>query len=348
MGKLYAFDAAYSPDLAKVKAAGGIAINGYLTGTYANSTTQPAAAHKAGLGYVPTYERAPAELVGASRATGRAVGSAILAAFKAKGIPLDGTIAVYPSVDVSVAIDGTDHDADACNTAWQGIRDVLAGKVSIRAYAEGAVIDALASAGLVDGPCWLAAPTSWPGFNVNDKHVCMVQLVGSPVSSTDANHIITDPHSLGAWWPTGSPYAAGATVADPDPMEVIVSMSGAPSTYKEFLADVQALVDNPKWEAHGRPSRYAPTTVMRAAADDLNAPLAKILADVAPRVASLQQSVAAVAKTATAISKAVAAITPAAEVALDVAAIAEAVVGRAGEIGDVVLGKFAALFKAGA
>ncbi len=142
---LYAYDAAYSPNLAAVKAAGGIAINGYLTGTYANTTTQPAAARTAGLGYVPTYEEGPSELVNASRSAGQAVGTRILTAFKAKGIPLDGSVAVYPSADVDVP----GANATACNAAWQGIRDVLVGKVSVRAYAEGAVIDALANAGLV-------------------------------------------------------------------------------------------------------------------------------------------------------------------------------------------------------
>lgn len=196
----YCYDAAYSPDLAKVKANGGIAVNGYLTGGYATSTTQPAAARAAGLGYVPTYEEAPNELVGASRATGQAVGRKILAAFQAKGIPLDGTVAVYPSVDV---YDGSPTN---CNTAWQGIRDIIAGKISVRAYAEGAVIDALTKAGLLDGPGWLSASTGYPGYNPADPNVCMVQLVKSPVASTDADHLITDPSALGAWWPDNSPY----------------------------------------------------------------------------------------------------------------------------------------------
>ncbi len=215
MTSLYAYDAAYAPDLAKVKAAGGIAINGYLTGLYATSTTQPAAARAAGLGYVATYEEGPSELVNASRAAGQTVGVRILTAFKAKGLPLDGSVAVYPSADVNVA------NPDACNAAWRGIRDVLAGKVSVRAYAEGAVIDALAGAGLLDGKCWLAAPTSWPGYTSDDANVCMIQLVGTDVAGTDRNHIIVDPHALGAWWPEGSEYALMAL--DPkDPVIVAI------------------------------------------------------------------------------------------------------------------------------
>lgn len=208
--KFYVYDAAYRPNLKAVNAADGVAVgvNGYLTGIYADTTTQPADAHAAGLGYVPTYEEGPAELVHASRRKGRQVGRKILAAFKAKQIPLDGTVAVYPSVDVNVSA----GDATACNAAWRGIRDVLAGKVSVRAYAEGAVIDALAAAGLVDGPCWLAAPTSWPGFNVDDPNVGMVQLVGTDVASTDKDHLVKDPSTLGAWWPRGSRYAPVAPV----------------------------------------------------------------------------------------------------------------------------------------
>lgn len=207
---LYCFDAAYAPNLTAVKAAGGIAINGYLTGTYATSTTQPSAARAAGLGYVPTYEEAPSELVGASRAVGQTVGRKILAAFGRLGIPLDGTVAVYPSVDV---YDGSPSN---CMTAWQGIRDVIAGKISVRAYAEGAVIDTLTKAGLVDGKCWLSASTGYPGYNPNDPNVCMVQLTKSPVADTDADHLITDPHALGAWWPEGSPYGAQVPLTQTD------------------------------------------------------------------------------------------------------------------------------------
>lgn len=208
MTALYLYDAAFRPDLASVKANGGIAINGYLTGQYSDTTTQPSQALSAGLGYVPTYEEGPSELVHASRSYGQAVGRKILAAFAAKSLPLDGSVAVYPSVDVNVP----DASAASCNDAWLGIRDLVNGKVSLRAYAEGAVIDALANAGLLDGPCWLAAPTSWPGFNVDDRHVCVVQLTGTKVPGTDADHIITNPQLLGALWPAGSPYGDDMTL----------------------------------------------------------------------------------------------------------------------------------------
>lgn len=322
MTKLYAFDAAYAPDLAAVKAEGGIAVNGYLTGDYADTTTQPAAAHAAGLGYVPTYEEGRDELVNASRAAGQAVGRKILDAFDRKGIPLNGTVAVYPSVDVPVGA-GT---ADACNAGWRGIRDVIAGKVSVRAYAEGAVIDALVRAGLVDGPCWLAAPTSWPGFDVNDANVCMIQLVGSPVGGTDQNHLVTDPSALGAWWPAGSPYGGDDMALTDDDVQKIADAVWA-HHYKvdgrvERRADYML---GYAWDgaekAHGQLERLAPEVA------GIKALLADAKSGVLTRIASLQ---AAVGKIPTApVDVAALAADVAAKVkTVDAGAIADAVSAR--------------------
>jgi hypothetical protein len=307
MTSLYTYDAAYAPKLSTVaKTPGAVAINGYLTGVYANTTTQPAAARAAGLGFIPTYEEGRSELVGASRASGRRVGDKIAAAFRAKGIPLDGSVAVYPSVDVPVAA----GSADACNAGWQGIRDVLGGDVSVRAYAEGAVIDALGKAGLVDGKCWLAAPTSWPGFDVNDPRICMVQLVGTNVPGTDRNHLITDPHAIGAWWPDGSPYAGG-TVSAQDVITALKSPEGqqllgqAVATYRipnhfKSTASIQTLL------------AYVDERV--AATNDRTAATATVVNTVAPRIAQLQAAVDTLAQ----------ALQPAQQVVLDTAAVASA------------------------
>lgn len=211
---LYGYDAAYQPDLATVKAAGGIAVNGYLTGRYATTTSSPAHALAAGLGWWATYEEDPAELVGASRTVGQQVGQKILAAFKAlrddKGrpLPLDGSLAVYPSVDVSSS------SVTACDDSWPGVRDVLEGQLGVRYYGEGLLGDHLTAAGLLDGPFWLAAPSSWPGFNPADPRVCIVQEVGTNVPGTDRNHLITQPSALGALWPDGSPYGGDVSQAD--------------------------------------------------------------------------------------------------------------------------------------
>lgn len=311
---LYLFDAAYAPSLSAVKRAGGVAMNGYLTGLYANTTAQPAAVRAAGLGFLPTYEEGPAELVGATRSTGQAVGRKILSAFTAKRLPLDGSVAVYPSVDVSVAIDGTDHDADACNEGWRGIRDVIAGKISVRAYAEGAVIDALVNAGLVDGKCWLAAPSSWPGYRPTDANVCVVQEVGSPVGGTDRNHLVTDPHALGAWWPDGSPYGGDMALTNTD---------------VENVWKYRLLMDDGKttWQAnHVLKRAYTQAEAARVDVVELAGRLATLeqlvagtatQSGVAPRVAEIQ---AAVASLATAVAN----LSPTEAVTVDTQAIVDA------------------------
>lgn len=301
MTGLYLYDAAYAPSLSKVKKRpGAIAMNGYLTGRYAGTTSQPAAVRKAGLGYVATYEEGPGELVRASRATGRRVGDKIVKAFRDKGIPIRPDIGVFPSVDVSVPIDGNDHDADQCNTGWEGVRDVLDGDLSLRAYAEGAVIDALATAGLIDGKCWLAAPTSWPGFNVNSNHICMVQLVGTDVPGTDKNHLVTDPHALGAWWPEGSPYA------QEDPL------SNLTDEQLEQIAHAVWAHTGKLWNKSSPTAWGVLSSVHQTAhaASDRAATISTVVNGMVTRVASLQAAVAA--------------FEPAKQMAVDATAVANA------------------------
>jgi len=106
---------------------------------------------------------------------------------------------VYPSVDVNVATDRM----NSCDPAYRGLRDVLAGKLSIRCYGEFDLIKHLHDAGLTDGPGWLAGATSWSaGDHSESALVCMVQHVGSDIPSTDRN-TVTQPLALGAWWPPG-------------------------------------------------------------------------------------------------------------------------------------------------
>ncbi|MGZ4524099.1 MAG: hypothetical protein ACXVXO_11895 [Mycobacteriaceae bacterium] len=207
-----AYDAAYAPSLATVRQAGGVAVNHYLTGIYAGSSTQPRLARAAGLGCILTYEQGPSELVGTSRAYGRMVGQRAVTAAVAAGAPADGSVAIFFSVDVNVA------NAGDCDQAFLGIRDACAGKFQVRAYAQGSVIDHLAAAGITGGKGWLAAPTSWPGFNPSSPNVCLVQRVGTDVPGTDLNDI-TDINALGAWWPDGSPYGDDMT---PDECRAVV------------------------------------------------------------------------------------------------------------------------------
>jgi hypothetical protein len=292
------FDAAYKPDLAKVKAAGGVVVNGYISGTYASSTTQPSDAVAAGLGYLPSYEEGAAELVGATRAYGQSVGRKIVAAFTAKGLPLDGTLAVYPAVDTNVpGVQATD-----CNAGFAGIRDVLAGRVSLRAYAEGAVIDALVTAGVVDGPCWLAAPASWPGFNVADQHVCLVQRVGTSVPGTDLNTIITDPHLLGALWPSGSPYGGFMAITAQD---------------AQLIANTLLNKQNS--------NTFAYNLMHHVVSADGKTSFGDLLWSAANHATSASQQAGEILTAVQNVAKAVAAVTPGGQVALDTAAVVKGV-----------------------
>jgi len=247
MTKLFMYDAAYAPGFDAVKRNGGVAVNCYLTGMYQDSTADPAAARRAGLGVVMTYEEGRSELVRAGRGEGQDAGRRILAALEREHVPLDGSVAVYPSVDVSLA------QADACDAAWRGLRDVLHGKASVRYYGEGRVGDHLFDAGLLDGKYWLAAPSSWPGFDgtADTKRVCVVQLVGSPVRSTDQN-VITDPHALGAWWPEGSPYARGDQVSVSDVITALKSAEGQELLQEAMLSAKVDLADPAKDATFGQ------------------------------------------------------------------------------------------------
>lgn len=211
-----AFDAAYGAGvpLSAVKANEGIAMNHYLTTKYATTSAQPAAIRAAGLAVILTYEEGAAELVGASRAQGQDVGRKILAALQAiPGLPLDGSLAVYVSVDVAVY-----GNQAVCDQGFLGVRDVLHGKVQTRCYGQGALIDHLAAAHITEGKGWLSASTGYPGWNAADSNVCLVQRVGEYVHSTDLNDI-TDVHALGAWWPDNSPYGDNMT---PDDVRAVV------------------------------------------------------------------------------------------------------------------------------
>lgn len=214
---LTAYDAANAPALDLITAAGGAAVMGYLTGNYAASTFQAAPARDAGLGWGAVYEQAPGELVGATYTLGVDIGHRIAAALP-PGFPTDGTAAVYVSVDVEVS----EGQESRCFDGFRGIRSVLAPRVQVRCYGQGSLILALAVAGLTDGPGWLSASSSYPGFDPASPHVCLVQShdaagnwLASSVPGTDVN-TITQPNVAGLWWPDGSPYAEVDMLLDPN------------------------------------------------------------------------------------------------------------------------------------
>ena len=206
---LYAYDAAYSPDLAQCIARGAIAMTHYVSGIYSGTSPQPAATRAAGMGAVLNWERMPGALVGLSRSGGQAVGREFLNSAD-PACPQDRTVAAYFSVDLDVLA----GNLSSCDQAFLGIRDVLQG-FRVAVYGEGDLIDHLVGVGILDGKHWLSMSEAFGGFNAQSPNVCLVQMhdgvgnwIGTDMPGTDRN-TVTDVHALGAWWPTGSPYLIG-------------------------------------------------------------------------------------------------------------------------------------------
>lgn len=278
-----AYDAAFAPNLDLVVQHGGVAVNHYLTGSYASTSCQPAAAHAANLGSILTYEEGASELVGASRNDGQVVGRKILSALQGQGVPLDGTVAVYPSVDIEVAAGAV----GACDQAFLGIRDVLAGKVSIRCYGEGALIDHLAAMHLTDGPGWLSGSTSFPGYQPDDVNVCLVQTAGD-IPGTDKN-LVTNIAALGAWWPAGSQYSEDPFMADLTPSQ-LAQISAAVWNYNLHDVDPQgnpAGGQYPAWQivAHAGRQVAALASATPGSPVDVNDLASKLAAALGPQIA---------------------------------------------------------------
>jgi hypothetical protein len=240
MTNLYFFDAAYKPDLARVKAAGGIGMSVYLTGKYANTCAQPGELHAMGLGALANYEEGANELAIAGVSGGISIGQRAANAAIAKGFPIGKGIAF--SLDVNTP----PSQFPAVGQTFQGIRQGLGGKFAPLVYGEGAAIDYLVANHDVLGIEWLAAPKSWPGFNENDTHVGVVQLVGSPVGGTDED-LITNLDALAPliWWPQGSPYEKGTEMLDPKDPVVVEMMAKLDNIYArdQILAQIEVWGD---------------------------------------------------------------------------------------------------------
>jgi len=233
------FDAAYKPDLAKVKAAGGIAMSVYLTGKYASTCAQPSELHALGLGALGNYEEGAAELTTCGVLGGKTIGQRAAAGAIAKGFPAGQGLGLAFSLDVNTPL----SKLPAVGAAFTGIADGLAGRFVPIVYGEGAAIDYLWTHHQVLGIEWLAAPTSWPGFDAGDVHVGLVQQVGSPVPGTDEDKITNlDALAPLIWWPAGSPYAKGVDM-ELDPKDpVVVSLNDkidALSTKMQALAQIE-------------------------------------------------------------------------------------------------------------
>ena len=212
-GTLYAYDAAYPPDQAMCAAKGGIAIVRYTPGpapVYDWKRTDKAeialARNTNHLGALANYEQSAGQALTGGRGGGRTAATVAAKDMIAFGWPQNGTLANAFSVDVNVPPD----KYPAVRDWYLGVFDVLPGYRYVpKIYSQGGLIAYLCANGPFphDSKHWLAAPTSWPGYNPSSKNVAMVQLVGSPVPGTDQNKII-DPRAMGFWWPTGSPYAS--------------------------------------------------------------------------------------------------------------------------------------------
>lgn len=213
MTDLYAYDAAFAPDLNAIKANGGVAVNCYIAGQYAVDAQWVNKIRATGLAPWPNYEVALWELV-SNRATGRAAATRAIAAAKACGFPSNGSIYFPFSVDVNVS----PSQYSSVGEAFKGINDVNKGQYLIACYGQGGLIDYLHNQGLTQGKGWLSASSSFPGWNPDSSNVCLVQghrrvtggwqYLPSPVANTDQN-TITDINALRAWWPNSSPFVPG-------------------------------------------------------------------------------------------------------------------------------------------
>jgi len=238
----FLYDAAYAPDLDKVKANGGVAMSVYLTGIYESTCAQPAQLHEKGLGVLGNYEEAIDELLYCGHDGGVDIGRRAAEAYMAKGAPGGVGLGIVFSVDLSV-----DESAfGAISRSFDGIREGLDGRFVPKVYGEGALIDYLVAHGKVEGKQWLSASTSFPGFDAADLHVGKVQLVGGPVPGTDQD-VLTDADGLGIWWPAGSPHhnAAQATHLEDD-------MTPDQAKQLAELHDRLAKIDNINFAIHNQ------------------------------------------------------------------------------------------------
>jgi hypothetical protein len=222
---LYAYDGASAFDLAAAKDHGAVLITGYIVGHPGGmdpiTPQRVRQIHALGMGFLPNWERGAGFLVSCSRAEGVAAGREAVAALRALGVPDDGTVACPFSWDVNVA----PSQYARCGIAADGIIDGLAGRYLFTAYGQGGLIDYFARTGRLQSEGWLSASSSFPGYDAASPRVALVQRVGSPVPGTDQN-ILTDPANVHAWWPAGSPYAAGGTVSAQDVIDALSSPKG--------------------------------------------------------------------------------------------------------------------------
>lgn len=296
MPQLFAFDGVSPFDLKAAKNAGAILITGYIVGHPGGMNPIDKARvdkiRSMGMGFLPNWERGAAYLVNCSKADGVAAGREAVTALRALGVPDDGTIACPFSWDTWV--DPTQYHH--CGDVADGIIEGLAGRYRFSAYGQGGLIDYLTSTGRMQAQGWLSASSSFPGYDAASPRVALVQHISTPVPGTDLD-VVTDPYHVGAWWPTGSPYASSSPT---DLLEQIMTLPGAPKglTYAKLLDDIAHAVVDLEIPNH---SKGTPTVASilafidehAASANDRAAAVASVANDTVQRVAQLQAAVAA-------------------------------------------------------
>jgi hypothetical protein len=211
---LYCDDGASPFDLAASKSTGAAAVTVYIRGTpggYAHANkARVDQARALGLGVSPNWEAAADYFGNCTVADAQWAGADALAACRALGFPDNGSIACSFSFDFDVPA----WHFPAMGAKVSAIRTGLGGHYATMLYGPQALIDWLCANGLATGKHWLMMSTFGHPYNPASPNVCMVQAhdvngnwISSPVAGTDRN-TITDPHALGAWWPTGSPYSS--------------------------------------------------------------------------------------------------------------------------------------------
>lgn len=211
---LYAYDGASPFSLSAAKAKGAVVITGYIVGHPGGydpiSKARVDEIRAAGMGFLPNWEKGASYLVTCGKSGGLAAGKEAVAALQALSVPSDGTVAVVFSWDTYIQ----PAQYAECAQVADGIIEGLAGKYLFSAYGQGGLLKYLSETGRLKVKGWLSSSSGFPGYDPTASYVGLVQEIGTDVPGTDRDHIITDPHNIGAWWPDGSPYGVTLNPSD--------------------------------------------------------------------------------------------------------------------------------------
>lgn len=195
---LKAYDAAYLP-IEQVIAAKPVFVAAYTDGSHGYDTPTIQSLRAQGISILANHENSINELLGGYSAGTNAAMKA-MPKVAAWGMPADGSVAIFYSVDLSVDPNKPGL-FPAVGAAFDGINHAHQGRYLAGVYGEGALIEYLWATERIQVKGWLSASSSFPGYNPASPHVGMVQHVGTDIASTDMNEV-TDIDNLGLWWAT--------------------------------------------------------------------------------------------------------------------------------------------------